>query len=270
MTTGLKTRTAPQPKAASAEEGLARAQDTRYRWLGAGALVLLVLVSFSPAFSAQFLAWDDADNLIKNQHWRGASAENLRWMFTTFHLGHYQPLTWVSFAIDYELWRMDPGGYHGTNILIHAANAALFFVLARRLLHIGVTRSDPERGGPVRPELTLAAAVAAALWAVHPLRVESVAWVTERRDVLSTLFMLLSALAYVHAVEIGVPRVRSWAAYGLAVLLLALSCLSKAWGMSFFVLLLALDAYPLRRLSGNPLRWLSRDSLRVLAEKAPM
>src|SRR5262245_32043414 len=198
MTTGLKTRTPPQPKAATAEEGLLRARDARYRWLGAAALVLLVIVSFSPAFSAQFVSWDDTDNLIKNSHWRSFTPQSLRWMFTAFHLDHYQPLTWLSFAVEYTFWGMDPSGYHGTNILIHAINAVLFFLLARRLLHIGLTGADPRRGGAARPELTAAAALAAALWAVHPLRVESVAWVTERRDVLSTLFMLSGALAYIN------------------------------------------------------------------------
>src|SRR5262245_6313671 len=150
MTTGLKTRTAPQPKAATAEETLLRARDSRYLWLAAAGLFVVVLVSFWPAFSAEFVAWDDAENLVKNTHWRGFSTDNLRWMFTAFHVGHYHPLTWLSFAVDYSLWRMDPGGYHGTNVVLHAANAVLFFLLARCLLHIGVTRANPSRGGPVR------------------------------------------------------------------------------------------------------------------------
>jgi cytochrome c-type biogenesis protein CcmH/NrfG len=238
-------------------------------WLLSGAIVALILVCFSPAFSAGFVSWDDADNLLKNPHWRGFSLENIRWMFTAFHIGHYQPLTWVSYAIDFELGKMDPAGYHAVNVLIHAANAVLFFVLTRRLMRIAASAHPPAAETGTR-DLTIAAAIAAGLWALHPLRVESVAWVTERRDVLSTLFMLGAALAYVSAASVGGPKLRSCRAYWLSVLLLALSCLSKAWGMSFFVIMLALDVYPLRRLSSNPVRWFSKDALRVAIEKLPM
>jgi tetratricopeptide (TPR) repeat protein len=245
-------------------------REVLVRRFSCAALALAVVICFSPAFAASFVSWDDLDNLIKNTRWRGLGPAELKWMFTSFHLGHYQPLTWLSFAVDHALWDLEPSGYHATNILIHAANAVLFFLLARRLIHIGVAGADPALGAPARVDLTLSAAFAAALWALHPLRVESVAWVTERRDVLSTLFLLLAALAYLSAVEPGAPRVHSRRAYWLAVVMLLLSCLSKAWGMSFFVLLLALDVYPLRRLPANPLRWFSRDSARVLVEKSPM
>src|SRR5947208_6852776 len=127
MTKGLKTRTAAKPQEATAEEGLERNTDARYRWLAGAGLVLMVLVSFFPAFSGGFLAWDDSANLITNAHWRGFTAENLRWMLTAFHVGHYHPLTWLSFAIEYQFWGLDPRGYHGTNILPHSANAVPFF-----------------------------------------------------------------------------------------------------------------------------------------------
>lgn len=231
-------------------------------WLAAAVLVALVVASFWPALSAGLVAWDDADNVLNNTHIRGFTPENLRWMLTAFHVGHWHPLTWLTFALDYALWGLQPLGYHLTNILLHAANTVLLFLLTRRLVNIAT--------GAAGSRLTLAAAIGAALWGVHPLRVESVAWVTERRDVLSTLFLLLAAMAYVNAVELGSARLRSGRWYGACLLFLVLSCLSKAWGMSFFVLVLVLDFYPLRRLPNSPLAWFSRDALRVLLEKTPL
>jgi hypothetical protein len=117
--------------------------------------------------------------------------------------------------------------------------------------------------------LELGAAAAASLFAIHPLRVESVAWITERRDVLSTLFLLLAAIFYLRAFP---PRSTSHAsvlAYSASVVFLLLSLLSKAWGMSFFVLVLILDWYPLHRLPSSPLAWFKRPALAVLLQKLP-
>ena len=118
-------------------------------------------------------------------------------MFTTFHMGHYQPLSWVTFGADYTLWEMDPSGYHLTSLLLHTANAVLFFLLARHLLVI--TAPSASRKAPL--VLCLSAAFAALLFAVHPLRVESVAWLTERRDVLNAFFVLVVLLLYMKAYQ---------------------------------------------------------------------
>lgn len=214
------------------------------RWASVAAcvfLALLVLIAYGPVLSADFVRWDDPTLVIDNPRIRGFSAENLAWMFTTPVMGHYQPLTWISYALDWSLWGLDPRGFHITNVLLHAANTALVFILARRLIGGRAGRWDDLAG----------ALVAAGAWGVHPLRVESVAWVTERRDVLSVLFMLLSALAYLRAVEPGSAALRSRGWYWASVGLLALSLLAKAWGMTFFVLLLILDWCPLGRLPGS-------------------
>src|SRR5438094_7041578 len=109
-------------------------------------------------------------------------------MWTT-HLGHYIPLTWMTLGLDYLLWGMNPVGYHLTSLLLHAANAVVFFFLVRRLLTLALP-SPSERGHA----LAVSAAFAALVFAIHPLRVESVAWATERRDVLSGLFYLSAVL----------------------------------------------------------------------------
>ena len=140
-----------------------------------GLVALFTCVVFSPALRNDFVNWDDWKNLVENPNFRGLGWSHLRWMFTTFHLGHYQPLSWLSFGIDYLLWGMEPFGYHLTNILLHAANAVLFYFLSLRLLAIAA----PISGVIV---LQLAAGFSALFFAVHPLRVESVAWATERRE----------------------------------------------------------------------------------------
>jgi tetratricopeptide (TPR) repeat protein len=192
------------------------------RW-GVPALVAaLAVLAFSPALDHQFLNWDDDKNLLHNPNF-----PRLGWMLTAVHLGHYHPLTWLSLALDHAFWGLDPKGYHLTNLLLHAANAVLFYWVARRLL-----------GGR-----EWAAAVAALVFAVHPLRVESVAWVSERRDVLSGFFYLVSILSWLRAVQQG-PR-RKWLAVSLAAFTAAL--LSKVIVVSLPVALLVLDFYPLRR-----------------------
>ncbi len=201
-------------------------------------IALVVAAVFAPAIGNGFVNWDDDVNITGNPHFRGFSATHLKWMFTTPRMGHYIPLTWLTLAADHAIWGMDPRGYHLTNVLLHAINAALVFLIARRLL----------RAYPLG-----AAAFAALAFGLHPLRAESVAWVTERRDVLSGCFVLLSLLAYLRAVDRGRAARARW--LGASLGLYAASLLSKAITMSFPLVLVILDAYPLRR--------------RALLEKAP-
>jgi tetratricopeptide (TPR) repeat protein len=167
-------------------------------------------------------------------------------------MGHWIPVTWLTFGVDHALWGMNALGYHLTNILLHAANAVLFYLLALRLLRLGLTTAS---AGAIR----LGATVAALFFALHPLRVESVAWVTERRDVLSALFYLLTVLAYVKACATDGPVRRRWLLASIGAY--ALGLLSKSLIMSLPFVLLVLDVYPLRRARGN---W-----RRVLVEKLP-
>src|SRR6059036_3518987 len=229
------------------------------RWLAPLLVALFTLAAFLPALQNQFVNWDDKDNFLDNPHYRGLGWTHLRWMWTT-HLGHYIPLTWMTLGLDYLLWGMNPVGYHLTNLLLHAANAVVFFFVVRRLL----TRALPspsERGYA----LAVSAAVAALVFAIHPLRVESVAWVTERRDVLSGLFYLVAIMLYLRACEGGAPG-RGW--YWLSVAVFVLALLSKSMVVNLPVVLLILDVYPLRRLGGS-LGWWSEPARRVYVEKIP-
>lgn len=202
----------------------------------AALIIVVVLACFLPSFGSDFVLWDDDMNFTENPSYRGLSPAHLRWMFTTFHGGHWQPLSWMTLGLDYTLWGMNPVGYHLTNVLLHAVNALLVYRLIAALV--------PGVGAR-------AAAVGALLFAIHPLRVESVAWVTERRDVLSGLFVLLTVLSYVRyarARDAGQPWRTSFA---LSLACFALSLLAKAWGVTLPLVLLALDVYPLRRFSAR-------------------
>src|SRR5713226_3779491 len=163
------------------------------RWLLPISIVILTSAVFWPALKNGFV-WDDMDLLLRNPYYRGLGWTQITWMFTTFHMGHYMPLSWATFGLDYLLWGMDPFGYHLTNLALHCANAVLFFLIAVRLLALSSPALAVDRLG-----LRVAALAAALLFSVHPLRVESVAWATERRDVLCGFFYLLAALSYLRA-----------------------------------------------------------------------
>jgi protein O-mannosyl-transferase len=207
-------------------------RDSTLRWLRDHApeilIAIAVLVSFAPALWSGFVNWDDEQNFLNNHHYRGLGLSNLRWMFTTTHAGPYQPLSWLTLGLDYTLWRMHPAGYHLTSLLLHALNAVLLF----HVIAVFLRRA----GAPADAAARSFACVAGALFfAIHPLRVESVAWITERRDVLSGAFYLLTVLAYLQ----DRPR--------RALAFFVLGLLSKASGMTLPVVLMILDVYPLRR-----------------------
>jgi protein O-mannosyl-transferase len=226
------------------------------------ALALAAAVAFLPSLEGGFV-WDDKKNLLDNPQYRGFGLAQIGWMLTAFHSGHYIPVTWMSFALDYVLWGMHPAGYHLTNLLLHATNTAIFYLVALRLLGAGLS-SFPD---PFGPAVRSGAALAALLFALHPLRAESVAWVTERRDLLSALFYLLAVLAYLRACEARGPASRILYVVTLSLFVLAL--LSKSMAVSLPVILLLLDVYPLRRLGGGAGRWLGPEARRVWIEKIP-
>jgi protein O-mannosyl-transferase len=194
-------------------------------------------VAFLPALGADFVNWDDYDNVVNNEGVHGLGPAQLKWMWTGTVLGHWIPLTWMSFGLNYALGGLDPRGYHLVNLLLHAASATVFFYIVRRLLRAaGAAAGEPAQ--------SVGAGFAALLFALHPLRVESVVWVTERKDVLCGLFFMLAVLAYLRAVE-GETLRRPWMYASLAATAAAL--LSKAAAVPLPAVLLLLDVYPLRR-----------------------
>lgn len=190
------------------------------------AILLLTLLAHLHGLTGQFLLWDDDSHVTQNPAIRALTFDNLRAMFTEPLAKLYVPVTWLSFAVDYRLWGRNPVGYHLTNLVLHLAGTTLVFFFVRRLTN-GRT--------PV-------ALLTAALFGVHPLRVESVAWVTERKDVLFTVFYLASLMAYGRWAETNRRRWYWWC-FGLFVA----AALSKATAVTLPVMLVVLDALIYRR-----------------------
>ncbi|MGE5306740.1 MAG: tetratricopeptide repeat protein [Alphaproteobacteria bacterium] len=234
-------------------------------WVAVLTVAVVTGLSFFPVLQNGFVDWDDYDNLLYNANYRGLGWSQLRWMFTTLHLGPYQPLSWVSFGLDYLIWGMNPSGYHLTNLALHAANAVFFYFVCRRLLMAAFSLPDNDESW----RLSLSSALAALLFAIHPLRVESVAWVTERRDVLSGFFFFWTIYCYLRANSNDRAKTtrRRWLVWALV--FYAVSLLSKAAALTLPVLLLILDIYPLRRLEWNPRQWLVPATRGILREKIP-
>src|SRR5499427_2276545 len=244
----------PRPAAARPAPTLALSSDLS-RWLAPVVLVLVTAVAYLPTFANGFVNFDDIENFINNRAYRGLGWTQLRWMFTTWNLGGLIPLTWITLGFDYVIWGMDPAGYHLTSLVLHLLGSLVFYFVLLRLLRIAL-----EPGAGNRTALRLGALVGALLFSVHPLRVESVAWITERRDVLSGLFTFLSVLAYLRAwdARTGERLERRWYLASLAFFACAL--LSKAMAVTLPLVLVLLDVYPLRRLPAS-----SRGGLRALA-----
>jgi tetratricopeptide (TPR) repeat protein len=209
---------------------------------------------FAGALRNQFV-WDDWALVARTVGFRGFDLRHLFWMFTTRHMTVYMPLPWLSYAVDYAVWGLNPLGYHLTNVLLHAAAATLFRGLARRVL----AASLPGTGGA---ELELGATAAALAFALHPLRVESVAWISERRDVLAGLFFMPTLIWHWDAAAARGARRRTLLA--LSVAAYACAALSKASVAPLPAVLLLLDVYPLRRLGAG-----RAGTAAVLVEKIP-
>ena len=224
------------------------------------AVAILTAAVFLPTLSGSFLNWDDNVNFLDNPAYRGLDREHLRWAFTSVFFGHYIPLTRLTWSLNWVLGGMNPWGYHLVNVLLHAANSALFYFVARRLLAAAV--AGGAQAGRRGPDLCAAAAAAALVWGVHPLRVEPVAWITGRPDLLCASFLLLTTWVYLRATETEGPALRGliWVASGT----LAAALLSKGAALPFVGALLLLDIYPLRRLRRLGARPLVREKLPLL------
>jgi len=201
-------------------------------------LAAIIIALYWPVHQYQFVTYDDTEYVVGNDNIKtGLSAETLRRAFTTGHTGNWHPLTWLSLAFDYQLFKLSAGGYHIVNVLYHIINTLLLFYLFKYLTNI------------LWPSAFIAAA-----FAVHPLHVESVAWIAERKDVLSTMFWFLTMLAYAKFVK---DKNIKW--YIASLVLFILGLMSKPMLVTLPFVLLLVDYWPLER----------KISLRLLVEKIP-
>ncbi|HAM52062.1 MAG TPA: hypothetical protein DCP92_15750, partial [Nitrospiraceae bacterium] len=144
----------------------------------AGVVSLLTLAVYLPALRNGFVNWDDDEYVINNSNIHSLNGALLRWAFSGFYVGNWHPLTWLSHALDYAVWGLNPLGHHLTNIVLHAVNTFLVVLLCMKLLDMGKERSTPE-GVPTFLDgrgIKIAAGVTGLLFGLHPMHVESVAW----------------------------------------------------------------------------------------------
>jgi len=232
-------------------------------WLVAIPLALIVITAFIPTLDNGFVNWDDERNFLDNRSYRGLGAAQVKWAWSTFWLGVYQPLAWLLFEAQYVFWKLDPHGYHLTSLLLHAANAVILYVLTVTLLVR--CRTDSCKKSPWT--CAWGAGLATALFAVHPLRVEAVAWASCQPYLPCALFFMLAVLAYLRAFPTDSSPRWGWLV-GSFVLFVAALC-SKAVAVSLPAVLLILDVYPLRRFRVGPGRWFGSSARKVWWEKVP-
>lgn len=218
------------------------------RVLAVMGVVFLTALVYAPVATFGFVNQDDPTYILVNPYvQQGLTFESLRWSFSTLYFSNWHPLTWISYLLDVQMFGVDAGAMHLVNLMIHLANTALLaWVLLRMTRDFG-------------PSLFVAAA-----FALHPLHVESVAWISERKDVLSTLFWLLAMLAYTeyarHDIADASKANRRRFAYGMTLLAFAAGLMAKPMVITLPFVLLLCDYWPLRR---------ERPWRRLVVEKAP-
>lgn len=222
--------------------------------LGAGIGFLGILL-FSGSLGNAFVNWDDDLYIYENRAIRSLGSASLKQFLVGFHAGNWHPLTWFSHAVDYAVWGLNPAGHHLTSLLLHGLNTFLVVVITFQLLQLAM---GDEQGGGTHPLsqnlLLVAASVTGLLFGLHPMHVESVAWASERKDLLSAFFYLLSLLLYL---RYATPECRKasekssrwWRDWNLqaSLFFFVSALLSKAMAVTLPVVLLLLDWYPLSR-----------------------
>jgi len=215
-------------------------------------LALATLAVYLPVMRNGFVDFDDGDYITENTVVQaGWTWPGVKWAFTTGHANNWHPLTWLSHMTDCQFFKLNPAGHHFVNALIHSLNSALVFLFVLRLI------------GKTGPSLFIAA-----LFAWHPLHVESVAWAAERKDVLCAFFWLLALLAYLKFCDLSrVESPRSKIFYGAALLAFSCALLAKPMAVTLPFVLLLLDFWPLARVQGS--KFMVRGWLPLFVEKIP-
>ena len=211
-------------------------------------LVIITFIAFAPILSNGFISFDDDAYIYHNSNiTTGLTGKNIGWAFTNIHANNYHPLTSLSHMLDCQLFKLNAGAHHSINLLLHIANTLLLFTILSRMT-----------------KRAWASAFVAALFAIHPLHVESVAWASERKDVLSTFFLMLTLLAYAGYTERpGAGR------YLLTLVLFVLGLLSKQMLVTVPFILLLLDYWPLERFKKTKLSSLILSAGHLTVEKIP-
>ncbi|HEX5219242.1 MAG TPA: tetratricopeptide repeat protein [Verrucomicrobiae bacterium] len=235
--------TAPEPQLTASE----RNQPYRLAVVSLG-LAALVFAAFQPAFDNGFVGYDDPDYVTSNPTvQQGLNWAGIKWAFTSTEAANWHPLTWLSHMLDVQMFGLNPAGHHLTSVLLHTLSSVLLFLTLRLMT------------GATWPSL-----IVAALFGLHPLRAESVVWVAERKDALSTVFWFLTLLAYAgyaQAPAAGTRKVKT--CYALTLLSFVCGLMAKPMLVTLPFALLLLDFWPLKRFQQSKLTSL-------LLEKVPL
>ena len=223
-------------------------ETPRFKYFVAGLVSLLTFLVYLSCLHNEFVMWDDDRYVYENPHIHPVNSAFFRWAFSSFYCANWHPLTWLSHALDYAVWGLNPLGHHLTNNILHAVNTFIVVILVVKLLEIW--RSSRQYNPPLHRSqewsYIVIAAVTGLLFGLHPLHVESVAWVSERKDLLCAMFFLLGTLAYTKYVRTGGGLRNTH--YILVAFLFALALLSKPMAVTLPAVLLILDWYPFNRI----------------------
>ena len=243
------------------------AADEGSMWPTAARVGLLAVAAFLPAIACGWITtWDDEKNFLGNPQFRGLGWTQIAWAWKTTILGVYQPLCWMMLEAEYAAWGVNPKGYHIMGLALHGLVAAAVFALFVALLR----RCLPDLGSSRPVVVRRSAAVAAAFWAVHPMRAEPVAWVSAQGYMPCTLCLIYAVLAYLRAHDPGRSARGRLAWSSIALALYAAAMLFKTVAVSLPLVLLVLDLYPLRRRPGpgSPPGWAA--NLARLGRETPL
>jgi len=236
-------------------------------WLTSLVLFLATFAIFSRVLLADFVQWDDDISVYQNPHIQGLDWARLRWMFTDADYAlRYKPLTWLTYALIYQVGGLHPFGYHLANLLLHCFNTVLAFLVVRRLLAAGIAA---QQANEALAEATLPAAAGVLFWTLNPLRVEPVARVTDLTFCLQLCFLLVSIGCYLKSRSRNGAEDGHRASYWCSVAAFALAMFTYPSAFAFGALLLVLDWYPLRRFEGCSNGWRDARARKALLEKIP-
>ncbi|WP_165233977.1 tetratricopeptide repeat protein [Aquisphaera insulae] len=242
--------------------------DSGLAWRVSFRVALVAFAAFAAILDNDFVAWDDRENFVDNPAFRGLGPSQLGWAWTTFWMGVYQPIAWMLASAEHAASGLNPRGYHLTSLFLHAACAVALYVLTLTILKRGgAGEGDRDR--------IIVSGLAAGLFAVHPLRVEVVAWASSQAYLPCALFAMLSVICYLRAdpgreagcVRDGARVEAGWLTASLGFFLASLLCKAAALGLP--LVLLILDAYPLGRIDGLPWRSDRPGRWRPWLEKVP-
>lgn len=229
------------------------------------ALFCAIFFLYLPALNNDFVNWDDNVYVYQNQKIQSLDMDFLYWAFTNIFFSNWHPITMISYAIDYSIWGLTPKGYHLTNVLFHSFNTALVFILVSNLITMWrksfIYNCSNTRHYNIDKNIVITGLTTSLLFGIHPIHVESVAWISERKDVLYTIFFLMSLISYLKYINS-----RKIFYYCASILYFMLSLMSKPMAVSLPLVLILLDIFPCNRLND----WhLSCKTKWIILEKIP-